>query len=321
MSAHDSADDVTFLRRARPGLSDLWVEFVDWAPTIATGTGVLMLPYLILKFLQPGKPHYLAGLARWAEWLWSDRAVRWSVEGAAAVCLALWVYKVAEILHDRWRHVVRIDLHEIECWPGGKLRFIPIRDVIGAHAGRRDTSSRWWILRAPRRGFWLFVRNETDLAVERVPFDWSRHEFLGMGMPVGADGDGNRAAADLIALLRQRRATLGLPLTELPEEAVHFESEYGLIVDGDRDQIVMKLPGRTVTVPGWAIRSAVVTAVPTSASRRAPLQLALDLDPRCGEFHLIVPIGNSQSDRAIVDWCQVLAARFDKDAVELALRR
>lgn len=319
MPAAAHTDDVTFLRRSWPSLRDLWTELVDWTPTIATGAAVVLIPYMMWKMLDPSHPHPMAGIDKWAAWYWKDPKVSWSVQAAIAVCLVVWVVKIARIVAERYQHVVRIDLHEIECWPGGRLRYIPVRDVIGAHAGWRDTSSRWWILRARRKGMWLFVRSGAG-GIERVPFDWSRHEFLGIAVPLESDDDGNRAAFDLIALLRRRRAALGLPLQELPHEPVLFTGEQGLVLQGDRDQFELKMPGRTMTVPGWAIRAAVVTTSAKKGKGRRR-QLVLDLDPRCGEFHLMAPIGASEDDRKIFEWCQLLAARFDKDPVEYAAGR
>ena len=307
-------EDVYFFRRARISLGDLWTEAADWAPTVATAAFVVLLPYLMARFLDPeSRPALFSGAL--LTLLWRDRVVRGVALVAFLTVAALWLYKVTQLILERRRRVVRMDLHEIECWPERTARFLLVRDVVGAQVGRTEQRSRWWVLRAPRSQVVLFVKRPGDETIERLRFDFSRHELVteahGGGLVEVSQGDGNRAAADVIALLRRRRMTLSLPLEELPEVDVDVTGELGVRLVGNRDLMVLHTPKGELTIPGWAVRSAQVIA--SGKESRAPLQLALELDPRCGEFHLLIGLGKGPGDEQIVQWCQLLAARFDKD--------
>jgi len=305
-------DDVFFLQRSFPGVSDLWTEAVDWAPTVFTAVAVLSLPYLLMRVMESNSPVITRLL-----WLLAhDRFLRGILGLGIAALVSLGLWQMGQLWIERRRRVVRLDLHEIECWPDRRLRYLLVRDVVGAQAGRTEQRSRWWVLRAPRHAIVLFVKRPGEDAIERVRFDWSRHQLLAAsgatpwaGGP-GDDRDGNHVAADVIALLRRRRMELGLPLEELPDTPIDHTAQSGVRLVGDRDQMELQLGEKTIVIPGWAVRSAAVLAAPKGS--RSPLQLALDLDPRCGEFHLQVPLGKGAEDEKIVQWCQLMAARFDK---------
>lgn len=308
-------EDVYFLRRARVSLGDLWTEATDWAPTVATAAAVLLLPYVMATFIDAANRPNLLNKSVF-EWLYRDRVVRGAVLAALAMLTALWLNQVLQLILERRRRVVRMDLHEIECWHERKPRFLLVRDVVGAQIGRTETRSRWTVLRAPRSQVVFFVKRPDDQVIERLRFDFSGHELVteapGGGLAeVSQDQDGNRTASDVIALLRRRRLTLSLPVEELPEADFDVTGDYGVRMVGNRDHMVLHTAKGELQIPGWAVRSAAVIA--STKGARAPLQLALELDPRCGEFHLHVGLGKGPGDAQIVQWCQLLAARFDKD--------
>lgn len=259
------------------------------------------------------RPNLLAGSL--VEFLYRDRVVRIAAAVALTILAIVWGYKVVQMMLERRRRIVRLDLHEIELWHDRKPRVLLVRDVVGAQVGRTDQRSRWTVLRAPRSQVVLFVKRPDDQVIERLRFDFSRHEMIteapGGGLSVvSGDQDGNRTAADVIALLRRRRLGLGLANEELPEADLDVTGDAGVRMVGNRDHIVLHTPKGELNIPGWAVRSAQVVASPNP---RFPLQLALELDPRCGEFHLKVGLGKGPGDEQIVQWCQLLAARFDKE--------
>lgn len=313
-------DDVYFLRRARVSAGDLWAEAVDWAPTVLTAATVLLVPHLMSRFLDAAsQPDLFAGSL--LAWLVRDRVVRIVVGLSLLALVSLWLWQVLELALERRRRIVRMDLHEIECWPGGATAYVPVRDIVGAQVGKTEQRSRWWVLRAPRHAVVLFVKRPGEQQIDRLRFDFSRHELVATspasspwaalsGVP--PDQDGNRVAVDVIALLRRRRVTLSLPVEELPELDVDITADSGVRLVGNRDQMVLHLAARSITIPGWAVRSAQV--ITSAQDARSPLQLALELDPRCGEFHLLVGLGKGAGDAQIVQWCQLLAARFDKES-------
>lgn len=311
-------EDVYFLRRARISLGDLWTEATDWAPTMVTAAVVLVVPYLMARFIDAAnRPNLLAGSL--LDFLYRDRVVRAAAGVTLTVLAILWLHKVVQMILERRRRVVRMDLHEIECWPDRKSRYLLVRDVVGAQVGRTEQRSRWTVLRAPRSQVVLFVKRPDDQVIERLRFDFSRHEMIteapGGGLAeVSSDQDGNRTAADVIALLRRRRSGLGFAVEELPEADIDVTGDSGVRMVGNRDHIVLHTQKGALNIPGWAVRSAQVVASPNP---RFPLQLALELDPRCGEFHLLVGLGKGPGDEEIVQWCQLLAARFDKEPISV----
>lgn len=310
-------EEVYFVRRARVSLGDLWMELADWAPTIATGTVVLVLPYVLSRLVDGANASSLYNGVTFS-WIGKDPVMRAAAVIALVLLLVLWVYKIFHLILERRGRVVRMDLHEIECWPDGKSRFLLVRDVLGAQVGRTERRSRWWVLRRARKQVVLFVKRPADGGIERLRFDLSRHELLTESVNSGiaelSQGqDGNRVAIDVIALLRRRRVELSLAVEELPEADFDITGDSMVRLVGNRDEMVLHAPGKSVTIPGWAVRSAQVMKS-SRKDPRAPLTLALELDPRCGEFHIQVGLGKGKNDEQIVQWCQLLAARFDKGA-------
>ena len=127
------SDEVFFLRRARPGLIDLWTEAIDWAPTMLTTIAVLLAPYLFAHLLEAGRPALFSGEI--LRWFVRDHYVRGIIALGLAALACLWLWQTGQLVLERAR-VVRMDLHEIECWPDRQRRHLLVRDVVGARAGR-----------------------------------------------------------------------------------------------------------------------------------------------------------------------------------------
>src|SRR5207248_186225 len=113
---------------------------------------------------------------------------------ALAVMLALAFWQMVQLLVERRQRVVRLDLHEIECWPDHTLRYILVRDIIGAQIGRTEQRSRWWVLRPSRPLMVLYVKRPGEEIIEHVRVDWSRHDLISAigsvsGFVDGRDGN------------------------------------------------------------------------------------------------------------------------------------